>query len=183
MASAEPEGNIDDDNALLRRLKAFYGDSSLATVRPAHWSTAMGLASAGAGALLFLMRATVPPVAAASCLGGAAGFGYSYACFAPGAAREDRREGFLAGVGTSAIVACGNASAFIGTRNPLLLNMIMLSSVSALYCVGLAASEGVDIVEKRGGRPGGGSGGGGGGGGGSSGKAEGGSAGGAAPLR
>jgi hypothetical protein len=139
---AAPPRNPDDDNALIQRLKRAYSDSALAAVRPAHWSAAIGSATAAAGALLLLMRATVPPVAAASCAAGALGYGYAYTCFGADAGAARRAEGFQAGLGTAALVASGQLAAFRGSgANPLLLNVLLLSSASALYYSGLAFSE------------------------------------------
>jgi len=193
-AEPAPYSNPDDDNALIRRLKAAYSSTALATVRPSMWSAAIGTATAGAAALLTLMRATVPPLAAASCAGGALGYAYTYSCFrddgtsgaaaplpsssspssllssasapaggavtttAPAAAssiaaaaavaaarereRARRSEGFMAGIGTSALVASGQLSAFRASGgNPLVLNVLLLSSASAFYYAGLGFSE------------------------------------------
>jgi hypothetical protein len=167
MAAADqppaPSSNPDDDNALIRRLRLAYSSSALAEVRPAMWSAAIGTATAGAGALLFLMRATVPPIAAASCAAGAGGYAYAYSCFSDGggggggdagagagaAAAARRQEGFHAGIGTSALVASGQLAAFRGSgANPLLLNVLLLSSASAFYFGGLGF---VESGERKGG--------------------------------
>ena len=190
-AAPDPYVNPDDDNALIRRLKIAYSSTALAAVRPSLWSAAIGTATAGAAALLALMRASVPPVAAVSCAGGAIGYAYAYSCFAgdaassapsfsstssttatatarspllpaPGGtegagpappapplsvaererARARRNEGFMAGIGTSALVASGQLAAFRGSgANPVLLNVLMLSSASAIYYAGLGFSE------------------------------------------
>jgi len=139
--------NPDDDNDFIRRLKLLYQDTSLASVRPSLWSAAMGFSAAGAGGLLIAMG--VPMLASASCLLGSLGYGYTWWLFQPvendpKLVRARREEGYLSGIGTSALVASGNISAFRLAKgaSPILLNMLLLNSVSAIYYSGLSFSEG-----------------------------------------
>jgi hypothetical protein len=139
--------NPDDDNEFIRRLKLLYQDTSLASVRPSLWSAAMGFSAAGAGGLLIAMG--VPMLASASCLLGSLGYGYTWWLFQPvendpKLVRARREEGYLSGIGTSALVASGNISAFRLAKgaSPILLNMLLLNSVSAIYYSGLSFSEG-----------------------------------------
>ena len=143
----QPYYNPDDDNDFIRRLKLFYQDTSLASVRPSLWSAAMGFSAAGAGGLLIAMG--VPILASGACLAGSIGYGYTWWLFQPvendpRLVRARREEGYLSGIGTSALVASGNIAAFRLAKgaSPILLNMLLLNSVSAIYYSGLSFSEG-----------------------------------------
>jgi hypothetical protein len=142
-----PYYNPDDENDFIRRLKLLYQDTALASVRPSLWSAAMGFSAAGAGGLLIAMN--VPIIASASCLGGSLGYLYTWYCFQPiennpSLVKSRREEGYLSGIGTSALVASGNVAAFRNAKgaSPILLNMLLLNSVSALYFSGLSFVEG-----------------------------------------
>lgn len=50
---------------------------------------------------------------------------------------EKRKEGYLAGIGTSALLASGQVTAYRQVRNPISLNLLLLSAASAFYYSGL----------------------------------------------